>query len=272
MKAVLLVSFGGPEGPEQVLPFLRSVTEGRRIPEDRLAAVAKHYDHFGGVSPLPAACRELATALDERTYLGSLYTSPRVEEAFDRMEADGVTSCDVIVVSSFGSDASCRRYADAVRRRALPTRRLPLIGAWPGFIEAWRDALPKDDRRLVFTAHSLPASMADCSPYEASIRAACAAVAGPRTWTLAWQSRSGNPRQPWLGPDVAEVLEDGDVVVPIGFPTSNLEIEWDLGVEAAAVADIELVRPPPIADLARAALQSEVRLPEACGPACCERR
>ncbi|MCP4869263.1 MAG: ferrochelatase [Proteobacteria bacterium] len=271
MKAVLIVSFGGPEGPDQVLPFLRSVTQGRNIPDARLAAVGKHYDHFGGVSPLPRACRELAGELDERTYLGNLYSAPRISEAFDSMAADGITSADVIVLSSFGSDASCRRYAKAVRKAEIPTRRLPLIGAWPGFVEVWRAVLPKDDRRVVFTAHSLPASMADCSPYEARIRAACAQVGAERTWTLAWQSRSGNPRQPWLGPDVNEVIEDGDVVVPLGFPTNNLEIEWDLGVEAATIADIEVVRPPPLGELARAALASDVRLPEVCGPACCER-
>jgi len=267
---VLLLSFGGPEAPDEILPFLRRVTAGRGIPDARLERVAGQYRHFGGVSPLPEACRALADSLPVPTYLGNLYSAPFVDDAFAAMEADGVTACDVLVTSSYGADASCRRYGDTLRGRAVQTRRLPLVAAWPGFAEAWRSVIPDDDRRVVFTAHSLPTDMAARSPYEASIRTSCAAIGEGRTWTLAWQSRSGSPAQPWLGPDVGEVVRDGDVVVPIGFPLANLEIEWDLAVQAAEVADLEVVRPPALGPLAAAAIASGIRLPEACSSACCE--
>ncbi len=263
-RPLLIVAFGGPEGPDEVLPFLRRVTAGRGIPDARLAEVGAHYAHFGGVSPLPGEVRALAAEVGAS--YGFLHSSPTIAEAVAALDGPA----DVLVASAFGSGPSCARYVDAVVAACPPpgTVRLPLIDAWEGFAEAWRAVLPAEGR-LVFTAHSLPVAAAARTPYVARIEAACAAIGREREWTLAWQSRSGPPHQAWLEPDVGEVVRDGDVVVPVGFPLHNVEIGWDLETEAADVAAITVVRPPPLGAIARAAAAADARLPLACSPDCC---
>ncbi len=268
--ALLLVSFGGPESADEVMPFLRKVVHGRGIPDARLASVAEHYHHLGGRSPLPEACRRLAGALGAVTglpvYQGNLHWSPLMADGVAAMAADGVRSAAAFVTSGFGSPAGCRRYADAIAAAvdavdgAPEITRLPLHFDHPGFLTAMSEntatALEQaPDARLVFSAHSLPHSMVPACPYVEQLRHACGAVAaavGRSDYDLVWQSRSGPPHQPWLEPDVCDHIAalgaDGvaDVVlVPIGFPIDNVEVIWDLDHEAKDAAEragVRLVR------------------------------
>jgi ferrochelatase len=273
--AFLLVSFGGPEGPDDVMPFLRNVTRGRGIPDERLAEVAEHYQHFGGVSPINAQSRELLDALgkdfaahglDLPLYWGNRNWDPYLTETVRAMRDAGVRRAVAFVTSPYGSFSSCRQYLDDIdRARAQVGDGAPLIDKLrhyhdhPGFIEphadAVRAALPAD--RLVFTAHSIPTSMAAASGalsnggvggrYEAQLREVAALVAGRAApdlpWDLVWQSRSGSPRTPWLEPDVSDHLAAlraagtaSVVVSPIGFISDHVEVVWDLDTEAARTA------------------------------------
>ncbi len=268
--AFLLVSFGGPEGPDDVMPFLRNVTRGRGVPDERLAEVAEHYRHFGGVSPINAQCRELLSALrgelDLPIYWGNRNWHPYLADTVREMTADGIRSALAFVTSPYGSYSSCRQYLDDIAKaRAEVGEGAPAIHKLrhyhdhPGFIApqvdavraAW-DKLPADRRdsaRLLFTAHSIPASMAasagpDGGRYEAQLREVAGLVAGDRPWDLVWQSRSGPPQVPWLEPDIVDHLEalakngvTGVVVSPIGFISDHLEVVWDLDTEAAVAAD-----------------------------------
>jgi protoporphyrin/coproporphyrin ferrochelatase len=285
--AFLLVSFGGPEGPDDVMPFLRNVTRGRGVPDARLAEVAEHYRHFGGVSPINAQCRELLAALrgelDLPIYWGNRNWHPYLADTVREMKSAGVKSALAFVTSPYGSYSSCRQYLDDIARARAEVEGAPVIDKLrhyhdhPGYIApqvdavraAW-DKLPADRRdtaRLVFTAHSIPASMAatagpdgsDSSGsatsgaaqrprtvgrYEAQLREVAGLVAGDKPWDLVWQSRSGPPQVPWLEPDIVDHLEalakngvTGAVVSPIGFISDHLEVVWDLDTEAAAAAD-----------------------------------
>lgn len=257
--ALLLVSFGGPEGPEEVMPFLRNVVAGRGIPEERLKKVAEHYHHFGGVSPLNGACRVMKRSLEERldipVYWGNRNWSPFLVDALRAMRDDGIRNAAAFVTSGFCSPPGCRRYRrDIEQARSLAgpdapaVHKLPLFGSDPRFLEAvtdrTRDALEAEPAaRLVFTAHSIPLSMAESCFYEAQLRAASGAVAaalGHSDWELVWQSRSGPPQQPWLEPDIEDTLAGWNsgsvVVVPIGFISDHMEVLWDLDTRAAAVA------------------------------------
>ncbi len=276
--AFLLVSFGGPEGPEDVMPFLRNVTRGRGVPDDRLAEVAEHYLNFGGVSPINEQCRALLSAVRERfaadgpdlpVYWGNRNWHPFLADTVAQMRDDGVERALAFVTSPFGSYSSCRQYQDdiAAAREAVGTG-APVIDKirhyhdHPGYIGPHRDAvaaalarLPERrdaDVRLVFTAHSIPTSMAQASGagtagvggrYEAQLREVADLVAGGTPWDLVWQSRSGSPHVPWLEPDINEHLAalaqagaTGVVVSPIGFVSDHLEVVWDLDTEAADTA------------------------------------
>jgi len=238
--AFVLVSFGGPEGPEDVLPFLRNVTRGRGIPEERLAEVAEHYRHFGGVSPINAQCRELLAALrvefaqaglDLPSYWGNRNWAPYLADTVRRMRDDGVRRALAFVTSPYGSYSSCRQYLDDIARARAEVEGAPEIDKirhyhdHPGHIAPHVDAvraalatLPPERRsttRLVFTAHSIPSAMAATAGptggrYEAQLRevgALVAARAAPDIpWDLVWQSRSGPPQVPWLEPDVSDHL------------------------------------------------------------------
>ncbi len=270
--AVLLIAFGGPERPEDVRPFLRRVTAGRPIPADRLEAVARHYDEIGGRSPLNELTRRQAAALaaalgragDARpVYVGMRNWPPLLADALAEMRARGHRRALGIILSTFQTEASWDRYvADVAAARAAVGADAPELvyaPAWsehPCFLDAAADRVvealtrvPADRRAaapLIFTAHSVPAAMAAASPYAAQLAAAARAVAarlGRARWTVAYQSRSGAPRDPWLEPDVGDVVRalarEGarDVVVsPIGFVCDHVEVLYDLDVEARRAA------------------------------------
>jgi protoporphyrin/coproporphyrin ferrochelatase len=280
--AFLLVSFGGPEGPDDVMPFLANVTRGRNVPAERLAGVAEHYYAFGGVSPINQQCRDLLTAV--RTdfaarsvslplYWGNRNWTPYLADTVRQMAEDGVRRAVALVTSAYSSYSSCRQYLDDIERaRAAVGPDAPRIDKirrfynHPGFIEPFADnvraalaALPaevRDEAHLVFTAHSVPVAMAETSGpagdrgrYVIELTEAARLIterAGARAhpWSLAYQSRSGPPSQPWLEPDVrdhlGELAKSGTkavVVIPVGFVSDHMEVRHDLDLEAAETAD-----------------------------------
>jgi ferrochelatase len=241
--AFLLVSFGGPEGPDDVMPFLRNVTRGRGIPDERLAAVATHYQHFGGVSPINGQCRDLLTAIgaslgdagvDLPLYWGNRNWAPYLTDTVRQMRDAGVRRALAFVTSPYGSFSSCRQYLDDIEAaRAAVGPDAPIIDKirhyhdHPGHIRAHVDAvgaalatLPSERRpttRIAFTAHSIPASMAASSGpdggtdrYRSQLREVAALVtaqaAADLDSDLVWQSRSGPPQVPWLEPDINDHL------------------------------------------------------------------
>jgi ferrochelatase len=270
--ALLLLSFGGPEGPEDVLPFLENVVRGRGVPRERLLAVAEHYRHFGGVSPINDQNRALLAAIRETVdlpvYWGNRNWHPMVEDTVETMRDDGVRRALVFVTSALTSFSGCRQYQDDLARaRAVVGDGAPELAKLrhyfnhPGFIEPAADgvraalaSLPDPvAARLIFTAHSIPMSMEVSSGpgghlYTAQLREASRLVAesvrGPGAeFDLVWQSRSGPPSVPWLEPDINDhltALSDAGtravVVSPIGFVSDHVEVLWDLDEEAAGTA------------------------------------
>lgn len=265
--ALLLVSFGGPEQPADVAPFLANVTRGRQIPPDRLAEVAEHYHRFGGISPINAQNRALVAALrqtlDLPVYWGNRNWAPQLPEALRQMRADGVRRALAFVTSAFSSYSGCRQYrqdiaaAQAQVPGAPSVHKLRTFYSHPGFVlpfaEAVRSALaelPAGQRtgaHLAFTAHSVPQVMADTSAYVPQLRAACAliaqAVGGARPWSLAYNSRSGPAQVPWLEPDIGVELDrvaaagaPAAVVVPVGFVSDHMEVVYDLDTVALPAA------------------------------------
>jgi protoporphyrin/coproporphyrin ferrochelatase len=240
-EALLLLSFGGPEGHDDVMPFLENVTRGRGIPRERLEEVAEHYHHFGGVSPINDQNKALIEAIEKDlaaagvelpVYWGNRNWAPYVEDAWRQMADDGIEHVYVFATSAYASASGCRQYhEDVARARAAfgpgsPTaEKLPHYFDRDGFVQANADALaaalaelPEAVRataRLVATAHSIPNAMAAVAgpqggAYEAELTAAAQAVvdaAAPgRPFDLVWQSRSGPPSVPWLEPDVNDHL------------------------------------------------------------------
>ncbi|MFC4373728.1 ferrochelatase [Nocardia halotolerans] len=242
--ALLLLSFGGPEGPDDVIPFLENVTRGRGVPPERLAEVAQHYLHFGGVSPINALNRQIITALaadladaglDLPVYFGNRNWHPMVEDTLARMTADGVRSALVFPTSAWGGYSGCRQYdEDIIRARAAVGAGAPelvklrqyfdhplLIESFAHAVSAAVGQLPAGRRagaRLVFTAHSIPAAADDAAGppadggrlYSRQVAEAarlCAAAAGFADYDVVWQSRSGPPQVPWLEPDIVDHLD-----------------------------------------------------------------
>lgn len=271
--ALLVVSFGGPERREDVLPFLENVTRGRNVPRERLLEVAEHYYHFGGASPINAQNRALIAALEEQLaqrgpklpiYFGNRNWSPCLKDTVAQMAADGVRRALAFCTSAFSSYSGCRQYRENIAAaqaevgpQAPEIHKLRVFFNHPLFVEASTDRvvaaideLLADSRRsahVLFTAHSIPASMAANCQYEAQLNNTAALIAERlpgHAWQVAYQSRSGPPSQPWLGPDVCDALRDlaarGEknvVIAPIGFLSDHLEVLYDLDVEARAVAD-----------------------------------
>jgi ferrochelatase len=271
--ALVLVSFGGPEGRDDVLPFLERVTRGRDVPRERLLEVAEHYYRFGGVSPINGQNRALVAAIRAEleahgpplsVYWGNRNWHPMLDETVRQMARDGVRRALAFVTSAYASYSACRQYREDIARAiaaagdgAPAIDKLRLFHDHPAFVEAMVDrteaalaSLPAAARagaHLAFTAHSIPLAMARTSAYETQLRETAELVAtrllGRHPWTLAYQSRSGPASVPWLGPDIGDHLDDlarrqvGAVaVVPIGFVSDHLEVRYDLDTEAAARA------------------------------------
>lgn len=274
--ALLLLSFGGPEGPEQVMPFLENVTRGRGIPRERLASVAEHYLHFGGVSPINGINRDLITAIEAElarrgtdipVYFGNRNWDPFIEDTVAHMRDNGIRRAAVFSTSAWGGYSGCTQYQeDIARARAAAGPEAPQLTKLrqyfdhPLLIEMFADAirdaaatLPAELRaqaRLVFTAHSIPLRAADrCGPdlYERQVGYASrlvAAAAGYADFDQVWQSRSGPPQVPWLEPDVGDHLDTlaqagtkAVIVCPVGFVADHIEVVWDLDSELAEQAE-----------------------------------
>ncbi len=275
LDGVLLLSFGGPEAPEHVMPFLENVTRGRGIPRERLAAVAEHYLHFGGVSPINGINRALIAQLEAEltdcglelpVYFGNRNWEPYVEDTVVTMRDNGIRRAAVFTTSAWGGYSSCTQYIeDIARGRAAAGDRAPELVKLRQyfdhplfvqmFVEAIADAaltLPaelRQDARLVFTAHSIPlAARSRCGTdlYARQVAYASRLVAteaGYGDYDQVWQSRSGPPQVPWLEPDAADhlsALADAGakavIVCPIGFVADHIEVVWDLDHELRELA------------------------------------
>lgn len=276
IDALLFLSFGGPEGPDQVMPFLENVTRGRGIPPERLASVAEHYHHFGGVSPINGINRalidEIRAELNDRgerlpVYFGNRNWEPFVEDAVAAMKADGIRRAAVFATSAWGGYSGCAQYQeDITRARGAVGEGVPELIKLrqffdhPLFVEMFADAIAKAaatlpesvgaEARLVFTAHSIPLRAANqCGEdlYRRQVGYAAelvAAAAGHSDFDQVWQSRSGPPQVPWLEPDVAEHLSSlsdagvkAVIVCPLGFVADHIEVVWDLDNELKEQAD-----------------------------------
>ena len=271
--SILLIAFGGPEKPEDIRPFLEIVTAGRRIPPERLEEVAHHYELIGGRSLLNELTFLQAAALgrllardgmSRPVYVGMRNWHPFLHETLGEMKDKGHRRALGIILSSFQTEASWERYVGdvaAAREKLGPgapeVRYAPPWFDHPRFIEAMVDRVSdalsqvaparREATPLIFTAHSVPTAMADGSPYVEQFKAASRSVAerlDHLRWTVAYQSRSGSPNDPWLEPDISDVLRGlakegvGEVVVaPIGFVCDHVEVLYDLDVEARRVAE-----------------------------------
>lgn len=273
IDAFLLVSFGGPEVPEEVVPFLERVTAGRGIPRERLELVGQHYFARGGVSPINGHCRtllsELTTAFDEAgidmpLYWGNRNSAPFLDDTVAQMHADGIKHAVAFVTSAYSSYSGCRQYREniaaaigAVDGEGPVIDKLRVFFNHPGFIDPLVDGVVdavsgRDASRthVFFTAHSIPSSSAASCDYEKQISNAAGLVAervAPVVtmpdWSVVWQSRSGPPSMPWLEPDICDAISDLNpddfdhvVVVPIGFISDHMEVLQDLDTDAAAAA------------------------------------
>src|SRR5690348_8059077 len=326
--AILVVSFGGPEGMDDVMPFLENVLRGRNVPRERMLAVAHHYELFGGVSPINQQNRDLIAALRQSLdahginlpiYWGNRNWHPLLPDTLREMACDGRRHALACITSAYSSYSGCRQYLEDIERaQAEVGPDAPAVSALrkfynhPDFIRANADrvraalatipASQQAEAIVVFTAHSIPLSMAQNSRYVGQLREAGRLIAaelelGDR-WQLAYQSRSGPPSQPWLEPDICDTLrvlkEEGKtavVVAPIGFLSDHVEVLYDLDVEARQLADelgmtmaraqtvgthpafVDMIRQLIVERLQpgteRRFLGSEGASPDTCGADCC---
>ena len=270
--ALLVVSFGGPEAPADVIPFLENVLRGRNVPRARMEQVAEHYYQFAGRSPLNDQNRQLISCLEKEfgehgpqlpIYFGNRNWHPLLADTLQQMANDGVRRALAFVTSAYSSYSGCRQYREDIVRAQLEVGeqapavdKLRVFFNHPGFIEpmadrlrrAWEE-LPPDDRQashVFFTAHSIPATMAAGCRYQDQLTEACrlvSAAVGVESWDLVYQSRSGPPHQPWLEPDIGDAIRarhaQGDVrqilIVPIGFISDHMEVIFDLDTEAREI-------------------------------------
>jgi ferrochelatase len=276
--AILLIAFGGPTCPEEIRPFLERVTKGMAIPPQRLEEVAHHYEAVGGKSPLNEITLRQAKALhkvlDDRlpVYVGMRNAKPFFRETLQQMADDGIERALGFILSSHRTEASWERYqrniAEARKELAGAAPTVDYCDGWhehPLFIQGWAeliqaafrgiDASQRKNTPLIFTAHSLPVAMATGSPYVEQVESSAHLIAKKLDhphWSLAFQSRSGRPSDPWLEPDIARAIRDCAargarqiVVAPIGFVCDHVEVLYDLDIEAKRIADglgIALVR------------------------------
>lgn len=265
--ALLVLSFGGPEKPDDVMPFLENVLRGRNIPRPRLLAVAEHYYQFGGRSPINDQCRALIAALRTELdlhgpalpiYWGNRNWHPLLGDTMRQMAADGICRALVFITSAYSSYSACRQYMEDIDRArqavgpgAPVFDKLRHFHNLPGFVgpnaENLRAALRQEPGAAVlFTAHSIPVEMAHTSKYVQQLEETARLIgarAGVAHYRLVYQSRSGAPHQPWLGPDILEALAETKaagvrsvVVAPIGFISDHMEVIYDLDHEAKLLA------------------------------------
>lgn len=273
-QAVLIVSFGGPEGLADIRPFLANVLRGRRVPPERVEEVAHHYEHFGGVSPLTALTRRQASGLQDRleaagvplpVYIGMRNWHPFLADTLREMGEAGVRRAVGVIAAAQHSYSSCQQYKENVADARAALRAAGRDDIEMTWVESWfdhtlfvetnaahvrlaRGTLPPDaqaDAQLVFTAHSIPVPMAEASQYREQLLAGARKIAercGMRDWQLVYQSRSGRPQDPWLGPDICDYLRQARanglkaaVIAPVGFVCDHVEVLWDLDQEAAAL-------------------------------------
>lgn len=267
--AVLMVGFGGPTRPEEIRPFLENVVRGRSIPASRLEEVAHHYEVIGGRSPYNELTLKQADALRGllkseglalAVYVGMRNWAPYVKDVMREIVAGGARRVFCFPMAPHRSEASWERYQDTVAQALAglgsgvpmidypePWHGHPLfIGAVASRVAETLQRLTSEDRaraQVIFTAHSIPMAMDAQSAYSAQLVQSCRLVAkelGLERWRLAYQSRSGNPRDPWLEPDIGRLLPElggqTAVVMPIGFICDHVEVLYDLDIEAAAIA------------------------------------
>lgn len=272
--AILLVSFGGPESKEEVVPFLENVLRGRSVPSERLLAVAEHYYHFDGKSPINGQMRDLISALQgelERSgpkmpiYWGNRNWHPLLPDALQKMKEDGVRRAVAFVTSAYSSYPGCRQYREDIARAQIKVgpgapqvdKVRPFFNH-PAFIEATvervRDALhvgalaAHENVQIVYVAHSIPRSMADTCDYVGQleeVRRLVSSALGQKDDALVYQSRSGAPGQPWLEPDILDYLRavkarnlaSAVALAPISFISDHMEVLYDLDIEARQLCD-----------------------------------
>lgn len=269
--AVLILSFGGPEQTDEVIPFLENVLRGRNIPRERMLEVAEHYYHFGGKSPINEQNRELIAGLGDELerngprlpiYWGNRNWHPYVADTLRKMQADGIHRALAFATSVFSSYSGCRQYLEDIQKAraevgtgAPEVAKLRTFYNHPLFIEAFSDGVRAaldeiPGAQVIFTAHSVPQAMAESSDYDQQLHESCRLVSeslGISSWRLVYQSRSGAPGQPWLEPDIGDVLramEPGQdvVVAPIGFISDHMEVLYDLDTEARAISEVGKLR------------------------------
>jgi ferrochelatase len=272
--AILVVSFGGPESPHEVIPFLENVLRGRNVPRERMLEVAEHYNHFGGKSPINQQTRELIAALESElaqhepklpVYWGNRNWHPMLAETLQKMKQDGVRRALAFVTSAYSSYSGCRQYREDIIRaqsevgpEAPEIDKLRAFFNHPGFVDATEDRVrealaqvPEEARQniqVVYIAHSIPVSMANTCDYVRQLQEVRNLVSGRLDITndaLVYQSRSGAPGQPWLEPDILDYLREAKarnlasavLLAPISFISDHMEVLYDLDIEAQQLCD-----------------------------------
>src|SRR5579863_9046592 len=272
--ALLVVSFGGPESREDVIPFLENVLRGRNVPRERMLAVAEHYYHFDGKSPINQQTRDLISALESelaqygpklRVYWGNRNWHPMLAETLSQMKQDGVRRALAFVTSAYSSYSGCRQYREDIARAqseigtgAPEVEKLRAFFNHPGFIEASVERLhealeqipasARENTQVVYVAHSIPMAMANTCDYVRQleeVKKLVSARLGVTNDALVYQSRSGAPGQPWLEPDILDYLREvktrnaasAVVLAPISFISDHMEVLYDLDIEARQLCD-----------------------------------
>jgi len=273
--AILLVSFGGPECREDVLPFLENVLRGKPVPRERMLEVAEHYYHFDGVSPINAQCRALIAALRQELdsagiplpiYWGNRNWHPLLPDTLQQMSRDGIRTALAFFTSAYSSYSGCRQYREnviAAREQVGETApsvdKLRMFYNHPLFVAAnvdrvrtaWQQlpAEVQSGAQVLFTAHSIPLTMSDNCNYVRQLQETCRLIAADlglpaEKWQLVYQSRSGRPQDPWLEPDILDAVRNrherktpGIVIAPTGFLSDHMEVLYDLDDEARRLCE-----------------------------------
>ena len=267
--ALLVVSFGGPNGPNDVMPFLENVLRGKNVPRERMLEVSEHYQHFGGKSPIndqnlaliEAIKADLAAnGIDLPVYWGNRNWHPMFADTLEQMKKDGIKKSLAFFTSIFSCYSGCRQYreniieaqeqvgpdAPEVHKLRMAFNHPLYIGASADRVQKALDQIPESRRsaaRVVFTAHSIPLSMAENCKYETQLKEASRLIMetiGENPWDLVYQSRSGPPQQPWLDPDICDHIQtlndaggiEDMVIMPVGFVSDHMEVMFDLDTEA----------------------------------------